>query len=418
MASPKHGEATAVGVEIVSDEASTVHFSKKAVEYLKKCVLEENLTGLKVDVERRQEIALTLSCSEARVTNWIRNFTQNQKKNDHIPMRPVPSTSSGASTPTAVGKKNSIHPTIRETTSPAAKGSTAYEIFKNTNWASVEEDVRRRLTASSRNDISAEVVREINEQWAQRTNHARHPPLLHAADAARHGMMPPPSEMTEKDRAMWKKQWMSALQTSLDALAELGCPSILMLADEFDKSSTFEPRGIVNAMTRRRIEEWIGAVAVHANEHVRNNYDMELRDLLPDIAVIRRQFPSLYPPPPNPTKRQDKVWKHVLGALNQELQRMGQPGRKQMPWHALVSGTIGIKNRQGATEKRKFDLVNWPDQVPKRKKLDESHCLLLLQNLPAVRVAIADEGGRTTTLVAPATAEETHSDEHDEVGDE
>ncbi|RHY42028.1 hypothetical protein DYB37_009622 [Aphanomyces astaci] len=193
--------------------------------------------------------------------------------------------------------------------------------------------------------------------------------------------------MSTRERVVWKKQLRGTLKRTLDAL---------------------------------------GAIAVHATEHVRNIHDLNLDTLLPDIAVIRRQFPALYPAPANPFKQQEKVWAHVLGALNDELRRMGQPSRKQIPWHALVSGTIGVKARNG-TEKRKFDLVNWPAQVPKRKKLDEAQCALLLQNLPAVHVAISDtslagegaddDDGHVGGGVSKEGADEEHDDDATEDGD-
>ncbi|ETV98846.1 hypothetical protein H310_08347 [Aphanomyces invadans] len=409
MAPPsKHEPSSPAGATdgILVDESSTVHFSKKAVEYLRKRVLEEKLTGLKADVERRQEIALRLNCPESRVTNWIRNFTQTLKKND-LPSRAIQSSSPKSAA--ADSTKSQHVATASSTAAVASPSATTRDAKpKGTHVTSdTEAAARRRLTLSpsANTDVAVHVTKEpIGEPNADALNVEDDDG---AATPSKTGVMPPPEDMTGRDRIIWRKQLRATLKRTLDALEELGCPSIYASFDPDTHAGTYETRG---------------AIAVHATEHVRNIHDVNLETLLPDIAVIRRQFPALYPPPPNPLKQQEKVWTHVLGALNDELRRMGQPTRKQMPWHALVSGTIGVKARHG-TEKRKFELVNWPTQVPKRKKLDSAQCALLLQNLPAIHVAIADaaltqhgETGGNDDDVVVKECEDDHDDEATEDG--
>ncbi|ETV73515.1 hypothetical protein, variant [Aphanomyces astaci] len=403
---PQPSSPTAVAAttdDILVDESSTVHFSKIAVDFLKKCVLEEKLTGLKVDVERRQEIAALLNCPESRVTNWIRNFSQTLKKSE-IPSRPALTTSPKSTTDSTKPHRGSTSSSSTATASPSL-------IVREIRAKEIE--ARRRITSSTSAtaDVAVHVTKELLGRWNPGAEVSIPNDDDDVGTPSKSTLMPPTEGMSTRERVVWKKQLRGTLKRTLDALEELGCPSILATFDADTHAGTYEPRG---------------AIAVHATEHVRNIHDLNLDTLLPDIAVIRRQFPALYPAPANPFKQQEKVWAHVLGALNDELRRMGQPSRKQIPWHALVSGTIGVKARNG-TEKRKFDLVNWPAQVPKRKKLDEAQCALLLQNLPAVHVAISDtslagegaddDDGNVGGEVSKEGADEEHDDDATEDGD-
>ncbi|KAH9184273.1 hypothetical protein AeNC1_013754 [Aphanomyces euteiches] len=186
--------------------------------------------------------------------------------------------------------------------------------------------------------------------------------------------MPPVGAMSVIERAEWTQYWQQSLQTSLDALLKLGHHSILITQHESHQGdSSFDTRG---------------DIAVHAEAHMKNIFDIELRHLLPDVVALRRQYSHLYNQNVSPTKHQEKVWAHVLNELNRELRRLGRPPMATIPWNAVQRGLISFETYGGHSENYTLTLVNWPVDIPKRRLIEESSCDQLLLHLPSIVVKI------------------------------
>ncbi|KAG9411608.1 hypothetical protein AC1031_017245 [Aphanomyces cochlioides] len=312
------------GISVVSDEAKNTCFSKKAVELLKKYLLEKNMSTTKRDFGLRQEVARQLNCSEARVMNWLRNY------------------------------KWKIQGRVRRTPNVTA--------------------ILNQQTSFPQNERAAPnspLAATLNEHEGVTTEPHKRKKRDHLGV---HGDMPPVGAMSAIERAEWTQYWQQSLQTSLDALLKLGHHSILITQHESHQGdSSFETRG---------------AIAVHAEAHMRNIFDIELRHLLPDVVALRRQYSHLYNQNVSSTKHQDKVWAHVLNELNRELRRLERPPMTTIPWNAIQKGLISFETNGGHSENYTLTLVNWPVDIPKLRHIDESSCDQLLLHLPSIVVKI------------------------------
>ncbi|KAG9411607.1 hypothetical protein AC1031_017245 [Aphanomyces cochlioides] len=156
------------GISVVSDEAKNTCFSKKAVELLKKYLLEKNMSTTKRDFGLRQEVARQLNCSEARVMNWLRNY------------------------------KWKIQGRVRRTPNVTA--------------------ILNQQTSFPQNERAAPnspLAATLNEHEGVTTEPHKRKKRDHLGV---HGDMPPVGAMSAIERAEWTQYWQQSLQTSLDAL--------------------------------------------------------------------------------------------------------------------------------------------------------------------------------------------------------
>ncbi|KAH9113994.1 hypothetical protein AeMF1_011859 [Aphanomyces euteiches] len=391
------------GIKVVSDEAMNPCFSKEAVEILKKYMLEKNMSTTKRDFGLRQVVARQLNCSEARVMNWLRNYKQ---RIVHRCNR------DGTST----WRMKGINVVSDEAMNPCFS-KKAVEILKKylfeKNLSTTKRDFGlRQVVARQLNCSEARVMNWLrNYKWKNRVRgtpnisailnqQALLPQNVRAAPNSplaatlneHEGVttephkqkerdhlgvqddMPPVGAMSVIERAEWTQYWQQSLQTSLDALLKLGHHSILITQHESHQGdSSFDTRG---------------DIAVHAEAHMKNIFDIELRHLLPDVVALRRQYSHLYNQNVSPTKHQEKVWAHVLNELNRELRRLGRPPMATIPWNAVQRGLISFETYGGHSENYTLTLVNWPVDIPKRRLIEESSCDQLLLHLPSIVVKI------------------------------
>ncbi|CAK4082896.1 unnamed protein product [Aphanomyces euteiches] len=319
------------GINVVSDEAMNPCFSKKAVEILKKYLFEKNMSTTMRDFGLRQEVALQLNCSEARVMNWLRNYKQ---RIVHRCNR------DGTST----WRMKGINVVSDEAMNPCFS-KEAVELLKKymleKNMSTTKRDFGlRQVVARQLNCSEARVMNWLrNYKWKNRVRgtpnisailnqQALLPQNVRAAPNSplaatlneHEGVttephkqkkrdhlgvqddMPPVGAMSVIEQAEWTQYWQQSLQTSLDALLKLGHHSILITQHESHQGdSSFDTRG---------------DIAVHAEAHMKNIFDIELRHLLPDVVALRRQYSHLYNQNVSPTKHQEKdvlPWRLYLG---------------------------------------------------------------------------------------------------------